>query len=206
MRVLVRPGGLATPTFLGFSTNDFGSANTTGLFRLAQFQSEVFVLAPNQQLYLGSSTFNVNNLVSFSESDAVKLDDVSPPVTGAEGPASQLRAVRQTLTTAVTLVAAPPSGPLRVRVRNLGVNSIALSHDPNNINDPQQVEFTYRLFPGESDVFVLAPNQTLSAGGFDGATVAAIFTTLYTDVFSPVEISSMKDRMAATAAWRAMWQ
>lgn len=63
--------------------------------------------------------------------------------------------------------------PLRVLVRNVGGSVVLLSHDASTLQQPG-VAGTFQLPPGASEVFVLAPRQSLVAAGSGGGSLVSM--------------------------------
>jgi|SRR5882672_3655930 len=59
--------------------------------------------------------------------------------------------------------------PMRVMVRNVGGNLVYIAHDANDVSQVNSTGGVYQLPPGASDVFVLAPRQSLFAAANGGA-------------------------------------
>lgn len=53
--------------------------------------------------------------------------------------------------------------PMRVVVRNVGPTVIFISHDTTDLSNVSSLGAVYQLPPGQSDVFVLAPQQSIIA-------------------------------------------
>lgn len=66
--------------------------------------------------------------------------------------------------TPTTLAKCPAHIPLRVLVSNVGPVLIFVSTSVNDLQ-PKPTTATFRIFPGDDKVFVLAPKQSLYAVG-----------------------------------------
>ncbi len=66
------------------------------------------------------------------------------------------------------------STPMRLLVRNTGGNSLAIATDVSQLTDLNNLGGCYLLPAGQSDVFVLAPMQSLFACSLAGGGQASI--------------------------------
>ena len=64
--------------------------------------------------------------------------------------------------------------PARVLIRNTGGNPVLLAHDSADLAQLNSTGATYTLPPGQSDVIVLAPRQSLFAAAFGGGGQASV--------------------------------
>lgn len=80
-------------------------------------------------------------------------------------------------TNPATITLAPKSIPLRVLIRNVGGAMIFIAHESTAFQDVvSSATNSYRIPPGQEDIFVLAPQQGLfaSAQGAGGQISVAI--------------------------------
>ena len=66
------------------------------------------------------------------------------------------------------LTQAGAGSPLRVLVRNVGGVQLFISHELQNLTNVNSNGGTYQLPAGQSDVFVVAPSQSLFAASLGG--------------------------------------
>lgn len=64
--------------------------------------------------------------------------------------------------------------PMRIMVRNVGGNLVYIAHDSADVSQVNSTGGVYQLPPGASDVFVVAPRQSLFAAANGGAGAVSI--------------------------------
>jgi hypothetical protein len=82
-----------------------------------------------------------------------KLQTLSVPVVGSRSPALLIQA---------------GEAPMRVVVRNIGGVAVFIAHEQTGLAQIGNQADQFQLPAGQSEVFVLAPKQSLSAAGSGG--------------------------------------
>ena len=88
-----------------------------------------------------------------------KVETVAVPQIGSKNPARLFQAAKI---------------PMRVLIRNTGGVLIFIAHDVGDVGNINSIGATYALPGGASDVFVLAPGQSIFAAANGGNGQAAI--------------------------------